>query len=562
MPPKVKIPLQNQNFKIASYIRVSTEEQAENPEGSIRNQEERIKDAVQYRNRSGNYGEIVQTFIDPAISAKDMKRPQLQAMLKAIRSGEVNLVVVTELSRPSRNTRDFIQIWDLMREVGCRFSSLREDFDTTNAAGELVLFQLMNLAQFERRQTSERVEANIAARAKRGLYNGGTVPVGYRTIPDKPGYLEVDLEMTEVVKEAFAAFLREGSLSPAAKWMNNNGYRMRKDLEGGGRLKRVGHFTVDNLQAILRQKAYIGIKSFTIKDEAFEAKAVWPAIIDEVTFARVGKILSENRGRLKPHKANKLPYLLTGLTSCAKCGDIMVGKSATGNVGKVGYYEHAWATKRDATLTKKIFKCDPHRVPAKKLEPVVWQKFLSFINDPDFVRDVLEKVREFHEANPVRKEESRLKAKVFGLNSQMDGLAERLSELPKGISAAPIYKQMQKLEELSGQHKADLEKLKTNSQGSMDRVVNLQDFEAFTKRYRKLTFDDLTVDQKKQLLKRFIHKIEIGVDAVKIHFIVDGERYRQDSALAPLSGAASGRDSDFSKIVGSNTLTFGARERT
>ena len=562
MPPKVKTQIQNQNFKIASYIRVSTEEQAENPEGSIRNQEERIKDAVQYRNRSGNYGEIVQTFIDPGISAKDMKRPQLQAMLKAIRSGEVNLVIVTELSRLSRNTRDFIQIWDLMREVGCRFSSLREDFDTTNAAGELVLFQLMNLAQFERRQTSERVEANIAARAKRGLYNGGTVPVGYRTIPDKPGYLEIDPEMATVVKEAFAAFLREGSLAPAAKWLNDNAYRLRKDLEGGGSLKRVGHFTVDNLQAILRLKAYIGIKTFTVKCEAFEATAVWPAIIDEVTFARAGKILTDNRHRLKPHKIHKLPYLLTGLTCCAKCGDIMVGKSATGNGGKVGYYEHAWATKRDATLTKKMFKCDPHRVPSKKLEPLVWQKFLSFINDPDFVRDVLTKVREFHEANPSRKEEARLKAKVFGLNSQMDGLAERLSELPKGISAGPIYKQMQKLEELLNQHKSELEKLKTNSQGSADRVVNLQDFDAFTKRYRKLTFEELTVDQKKQLLKRFIHKIEIGVDAVKIHFIVDGENYRQGSALAPISGAASCQESDFFKIVGSNTLTFGALRGT
>ena len=288
MPPKQQKQLQNQNFKIASYIRVSTEEQAENPEGSIRNQEERIKDAVQYRNRNGHYGEIVQTFVDPGISAKDMKRPALQAMLKTIRSGEVNLVVVTELSRLSRNTRDFIQIWDLMR-------------------------------------------------------------------------------------------------------------------------------------------------------------------------------------------------------------------------------------------------------------------------------DVLNKVREFHEANPVRKEECRLKAKVFGINSQIDGLAVRLSELPKGISAAPIYKQMLKLEELSGQYKSELEKLKTNTQGSFERVVNLQDFEAFTKRYKKLTFDDLTVDQKKQLLKRFIHKIEIGVDSVKIHFIVDGDRYKEESALAD---AASCRNSDFFKICGSNTLTVGARDWT
>ena len=351
--------LRTDGFNIAGYVRVSTEEQAENPEGSIRNQQDRIRDVIDFRNRNGNYGELVHTYIDPGISAKDMKRPALQEMLRAIRAGEVNLVIVTELSRLSRNTRDFIQIWDLMREVGCRFASLREDFDTTNAAGELVLFQMMNLAQFERRQVSERVEANVAARAKRGLYNGGAVPIGYRRVKDKSGYLEIDEAEAPSVREAFATFLREGSLAAAAKSLNDRGYVMKKDSEGGGRLKRVGHFTVDNLQALLRNKIYAGIKCFKVKGVEHEAKAAWPGLIDDVSFVRVGKILDRNRFRLKPHRANKLPYLLTGLTVCEKCGNPLVGKSATGNGGKVGYYEHAWATKRDSTLTKKMFKCEP-----------------------------------------------------------------------------------------------------------------------------------------------------------------------------------------------------------
>ncbi len=38
------------NFKIAAYIRVSTQEQAENPEGSIKNQKERIIQTVKLRN--------------------------------------------------------------------------------------------------------------------------------------------------------------------------------------------------------------------------------------------------------------------------------------------------------------------------------------------------------------------------------------------------------------------------------------------------------------------------------------------------------------------------------
>ncbi|HMN68598.1 MAG TPA: recombinase family protein [Bdellovibrionales bacterium] len=159
----------NQNYKIALYIRVSTEEQAENPEGSIRNQEDRLRQAVVYKNHSGNFGEIKGVFVDAGISAKNMKRPKLQELLRAIRAQEIDLVMVTELSRLSRNTRDFIEMWDMMKLHGCGFTSLREDFDTTTAAGEMVILQLMNLAQFERRQTSERVEANIAARAARGL---------------------------------------------------------------------------------------------------------------------------------------------------------------------------------------------------------------------------------------------------------------------------------------------------------------------------------------------------------------------------------------------------------
>lgn len=266
----------------------------------LRKMQDRLRQAVEYKNRHGNFGEIKGVYVDPGISAKDMRRPKLQELLRAIRNKEIDLVMVTELSRLSCNTRDFIEMWDMMRAHGCRFTSLREDFDTTNAAGELVLFQLMNLAQFERRQTSERVEANIAARAARGLYNGGPVPVGYKSMPDKPGYLEIDPDMAEMVNAAFTAFLREGCLAHAAIWLNENGYGLKKHMEGGGRFKRVSHFTVDNLQAILRNKAYIGIKIYSVKGEPKETKAVWPALIDDVTFQRVGKILDKNRRKYKP----------------------------------------------------------------------------------------------------------------------------------------------------------------------------------------------------------------------------------------------------------------------
>ncbi len=405
-----------QSFKIALYIRVSTEEQAENPEGSIRNQEDRLRQAVEYKNRMGTFGEIKGVYVDAGISAKNMKRPKLIELLRAVRTGEIDLIMVTEISRLSRNIKDFIEMWDMMRAHGCRFSSLREDFDTTTAAGEMVLFQMMNLAQFERKQTSERVEANVAARAARGLYNGGTVPVGYRTIPDRRGFLEVDEEMAATVRTAFTAFLREGSLAAAATWLNSNGYTLKRETEGGGNFRRMGFFTIDNLQKMIRNQAYIGRKIYSHRGEMKEAKAVWPAIVDEVSFRRADQMLESNFRRLKPHKDGKMPYLFSGLVHCKKCGSVMVGKSAHGCNGKFGYYEHAWATKRDSTLSKKLFHCDPHRVPSKKLEPFVVEKINEFMVDERLAKRIFAKVREHYESNPGRKEMERLNSKIMGLN--------------------------------------------------------------------------------------------------------------------------------------------------
>ncbi|MBI3019311.1 MAG: recombinase family protein [Deltaproteobacteria bacterium] len=78
----------------------------------------------------------------------------------------------------SRSTKDFCNLLELFDKFKCKILSLREQFDTTTAAGEMMLNMLMNFAQFERKQLAERVQANVNARAKRGLYNGGPLPLG------------------------------------------------------------------------------------------------------------------------------------------------------------------------------------------------------------------------------------------------------------------------------------------------------------------------------------------------------------------------------------------------
>lgn len=208
------------HYKIGAYIRVSTEEQAENPEGSIKNQEARLRDYVKMKNQDAPFGEIIEVFCDPGVSAKDMNRPAFQRLLRDIQSGEINLVLVTEVSRLTRSTKDFAILWEFMNEHGCKFQSLRDNFDTTSPAGEMIMFTLANFAQFERKQLGERVMNAFKARAKRGLWNGGVVPLGFDVDKEHPGHLKVVEPEAEIVREVFETFLREEALSRTGKALN------------------------------------------------------------------------------------------------------------------------------------------------------------------------------------------------------------------------------------------------------------------------------------------------------------------------------------------------------
>lgn len=561
--------------KIGLYIRVSTEEQAENPEGSIKNQEERLKEAVKFKNFDQSFGEIKGIFIDRAKSGKDTNRSELQRLLAAIRAREVDYVMVTELSRISRNMRDFSEIWDMMQKVGCGFQSLRENFETTTAAGEMVLFTMANLAQFERKQVSERVKANINARSKRGLYSGGTVPVGYKLIENRPGFLETDLEMAPLVVEAFRTFLLEGSLSPAARSLNARGYKLKRDKQGGGKYSRLDHFTVDNLHKMLRNPMYAGLKRFTEKGEIKISKAVWEPIIDGETFEKVQSLLTKNCGRKKPHSETRYPYLLSGITYCGECGDVMCGKSAHGRREKIGYYEHSWATKRNSTLTKKILTCSPHRVLAKRLEPVVWDEVKKLILDPAKARELLEEARRIHSDHSITKERESLKANVFGLTSQIEALAERLSQIPKSVSAAPIFKQMEKIERLKVEAETKLIALDQVTGVRGDPPVDIQTFETFLTHLKEFVTRDIDAPTKTKVIQKLVHKVQVFKDSVKIHFIVTKTHYHGELARKASSPAFfvprgqkntpdsfEGGGKNFFMLNGSNTLTVGASERT
>jgi site-specific DNA recombinase len=535
-------------FKIALYVRVSTEEQAQNPEGSIKSQEDRLRQFVDFKNLEGNFGSVVDVFIDRAKSGKDTKRPQLQRLLISIRKKEVNLVMVSELSRLSRSIRDFTDMWELMKAQGCGFLSLREQFDTTTAAGEMVLYTIANISQFERKQVSERVSANFLSRAKRGLFNGGSVPFGYEMNPENKAYLVVNEEDAEVIRACFDAYLDQNGLGPACRYLNERGYTFALSRMGQGHQARLKHFTVDSLQRLLRNQAYIGMRVFVENRETKVTKACWPAIVDPEKFERVQKMLTKNYdSRVKDNYPNRYPYILANLMVCGQCGERLPGKSAHGCTGKVGYYEHSNSVKKQAALTRKLFNCAPTRFPAKIVEPLVWQEVDRLLQSDTAAKGMIELAEKRHTSNAKVSECDRLRSKIKGLDGQLKTLAEHLSKLPKTISPTAIYNQLSELETMKAGIVRELQKLQS-AHDYVDRPASLKDYKKFLEQLRNILHKVALPDEKSALLKALIHKIELFPDRVKLYFLV---------SEAPIQIAlASGLGSELPKKLLKGTKTI------
>jgi DNA invertase Pin-like site-specific DNA recombinase len=104
------------------------------------------------------------------LSGKDAHRPQLQALLAALKPGDI--VTVDSISRFARNTRDLLDLVERLTQSGAEFISLKEALDTTTPTGRFMLTIFGAVAELERGYLLERQAEGIAAARARGKHLG------------------------------------------------------------------------------------------------------------------------------------------------------------------------------------------------------------------------------------------------------------------------------------------------------------------------------------------------------------------------------------------------------
>ncbi|MBU5307926.1 recombinase family protein [Clostridioides mangenotii] len=95
------------------------------------------------------------------VSGKDTNRPQLKEMINFARAGDV--VVVESISRFARNTKDLLELIEILKEKNVDFESQKENIDTSTSSGEFMLTIFGAMAQLERSYILDRQKEGIDA---------------------------------------------------------------------------------------------------------------------------------------------------------------------------------------------------------------------------------------------------------------------------------------------------------------------------------------------------------------------------------------------------------------
>jgi hypothetical protein len=264
---------------------------------------------------------------------------------------------------------DFSKLVETFDAHQVTFVSVTQSFSTVTSMGRLTLNILLSFAQFERELAGEQIRDKFAASRARGLWMGGTVPLGYDVRDRKLVVNEAEAETVRMIFKRFAAL---GSATKLAQELCAEGITTKR-----GRAIDKG-----SLYQILGNRTYVGLAVHKGKSYPGQHEA----IIDQALWDKAHAVLAVSpRTRANENRA-KVPALLKGLIFAP--GGSAMSPSHTKKQGRVyRYYVTNSLLKQGAGV------CPVGRVPAGEVEAAVVAQMRRLLLAPEMVVKTWEAAR-------------------------------------------------------------------------------------------------------------------------------------------------------------------------
>lgn len=364
-------------MRCAIYTRKSVEDDFQKEQTSLESQ--RIN-CEKYAESRG--WEIIPTlYEDYGRTGANMDREGFQRLLNDIRAGKIDCVVVYKLDRLTRSLMDFVNVIDgFFKEHHVSFVSATESFDTTTPVGTLVMTLLVVFAQFERQQTSLRVKDKIRTSRTQGIWTGGFIPLGYKSVDRK---LEMDPQAAPWVRYIFDEYIKTGSLMQIVRVLNEM-FPLEK--------YNMSLFNYERLRTMIKNPIYKGYLPY--KNEIYKGRH--EAIISEETWQQANELL---KTRFSSYPKKDSQFLLKGLFKCEACQ-----RSMTPSFTKKGphiYRYYICLNKQKGNA----YQCEGHHINADLMESLITKEVWKIFKNPELFDGLWDDLKE-HTQDPIQSYET------------------------------------------------------------------------------------------------------------------------------------------------------------
>ena len=353
--------------RCAIYCRKSTDENLDTDFNSLDAQREAAENYIASQKANG-WVCLPEHYDDGGYSGGNINRPALQKLLSDCESGLIDIIITYRLDRLSRSITDFADLTKKFDEWGVQFVSVTQEINTATSAGRMMLNILITFAQYEREVITERVRDKMAASRKKGMWVGGSVPMGYK-VENK--HLVVVPEEADVIRKIFQRYVEIQSPKLIAMELNAQGIKTKQ-----GKTWDKAH-----VYRILENHTYIG----EVKYKDAICKGEQEAIIPQDLWNRA-KAIRESAAPC-PDRSRRQETIapLKNILRCGHCGGAMMPTYTTKGGRRYYYYLCCKDDKRA------VSECPVRQIPAGDIEELVKKHIRKMLGDISLVMQFAEK---------------------------------------------------------------------------------------------------------------------------------------------------------------------------
>lgn len=276
----------HKRYQAGIYARLSSN-QGQEKESSIETQMEIAEKFVEEWNECHpDQIVIAERYVDLGKTGTNFHRDGFERLLQSVRFGEINCVIVKDLSRFARN---YLEAGNYIEKIfpflGVRFVAVTDGFDTASEeSGDRQMdARIRNLIhEMYAKDSSRKAKLHLKQRREEGSYVGGPPPYGYRAVWEgRVRKLEPDEHAAEIVRYMFRKFIEKESYLAVADELNQNRINPPSVYKKTGNVycpKDAGYqgWEKGSVALVLQNETYIGrlVQGKTTLSERKEANRV------------------------------------------------------------------------------------------------------------------------------------------------------------------------------------------------------------------------------------------------------------------------------------------------